>query len=120
MNKNNITTDEVKAMISDMNVRLDRKTHYALKFGPLGLTYRIGHHEFVTFEEFGRSFDDYENAHEGVDWSCYLYILVKNQPELLNFYTQAYNIGGLDALRVCLNEQGDNGPQPEVYLIRRH
>lgn len=117
---NTITTTEVKTMMHDIDVRLDRKSHYNECFGHIGLAYRVGTHKFVTFEDFSRTFEEYEADNKGSDWACYLYILANNQPELLDFYTKAYNFAGLDALRVFMDKQYYDGPQAEVYLICKH
>nr|UVX65808.1 MAG: hypothetical protein [Bacteriophage sp.] len=117
---NTITTTMVKTMMHDIDVRLDQKSHYNEHFDHIGLAYRVGTHKFVTFEDFSQAFEDYEWDHDEAEWACYLYILAKNQPELLNFFTKAYNFAGMDALRVFMDKQNYDGPQTEVYLIRKH
>lgn len=117
---NTITPTAVKTMMHDIDVRLDRKSHYDVHFGHIGLAYRVGIHKFVTFEDFSSTFEEYENDHKNADWACYLYILAKNQPELLDFFTKSYNFAGMDALRVLMDKQDYDGPQTEVYLIRKH
>ncbi|UVX34646.1 MAG: hypothetical protein [Namikivirus tsukuho] len=117
---NAITTAEVKTMMHNIDVRLDQKSHYNVHFGHIGLAYRVGTHKFVTFEDFSRTFEEYETDNKGSDWACYLYILTKNQPELLDFFTRAYNFAGMDALRVFMDKQEYDNPQTEVYLIRKH
>lgn len=117
---NAITTAEVKTMMHDIDVRLDQKSHYNEHFSHIGLAYRVGNHKFVTFEDFSSTFEEYENDHKDADWACYLYILAKNQPELLGFFTKAYNFAGMDALRVFMDKQDYDGPQAEVHLIRKH
>lgn len=117
---NTITTTKVKTMMHDIDVRLDRKSHYNECFGHIGLAYRVGTHKFVTFEDFSRTFEEYETDNKGADWACYLYILAKNQPKLLDFFTKAYNFAGMEALRTLMDKQDHDGPQPEVYLIRKH
>lgn len=116
----NITTSEVRAMMHDIDVRLDQKSHYNIQFGHLGLAYRVGIHKYVTFENFSSTFEEYNADHKGADWACYLYILAKNQPDLTGFFTQTYNFAGMEALRVFMDKQDYDGPQPEVYLIRKH
>lgn len=117
---NTITTTEVKTMMHDIDVRLDRKSHYNECFGRIGLTYRIGTHKFVTFEDFSRTFEEYETDNKGADWACYLYVLAKNQPELLDFFINAYNFAGTEVLSVLVDRQDCDGPQTEVYIIRKH
>lgn len=117
---NPITPTEVKTMMHDIDVRLDQKSHYDAQFSHLGLAYRVGHHKYVTLEDFSHTFEEYEADHKNADWACYLYILVKNQPELLDFFTKAYNFAGMEALRMLMDKQDYDGPQTEVYLIRKH
>lgn len=117
---NPITPTEVKTMMHDIDVRLDQKSHYDAHFSLLGLAYRVGHHKYVTLEDFSRTFEEYEADHKNADWACYLYILAKNQPELLDFFTKAYNFAGMETLRVFMDKQDYDGPQTEVYIIRKH
>lgn len=117
---NTITTTMAKTMMHDIDVRLDQKSHYNVHFSHIGLTYRVGTHKFVTFEDFSRTFEEYETDHKNADWACYLYILAKNQPELLDFFIKAYNFAGMDALRVFMDKQNYDGPQNEIYLIRKN
>lgn len=117
---NTITTTKVLTMMHDIDVRLDQKSHYTAQFDHLGLAYRVGNHKFVTFEDFSRTFEEYETDNKGAEWACYLYILTKNQPELLDFFTKAYNFAGIGALRVFVDKQDDDGPQNEIYLIHKH
>ena len=117
---NTVTTSAVKTMMHDIDVRLDRKSHYDEHFSHIGLAYRVGPHKFVTFEDFSSTFEEYEADHKNADWACYLYILAKNQPELLPFFTKVYNFAGMEALRVFMDKQDYDGPQTEVYLIRKH
>lgn len=117
---NTITTTMAKTMMHDIDVRLDQKSHYNVHFSHIGLTYRVGNHKFVTFEDFSRTFEEYETDHKNADWACYLYILAKNQPELLDFFIKAHNLAGMDALRVFMDKQNYDGPQNEIYLIRKN
>lgn len=116
----NVTKTQAKAMMHDIDVRLDQKSHYNECFGHIGLAYRVGTHKFVTFEDFSRTFEEYETDNKDSEWACYLYILAKNQPELLDFFTKAYNFAGMDVLRVCMDKQNYDGPQNEIYLIHKN
>lgn len=115
-----ITTTMVKTMMHDIDVRLDRKSHYDKRFGLYGLTYHVGTHKYVTFEDFSSTFEEYETDNKGAEWACYLYILAKNQPELLDFFTRAYNLGGMETLENLIDNQTEHGNQPTVYAIRKH
>nr|DAI70440.1 MAG TPA: hypothetical protein [Caudoviricetes sp.] len=117
---NPITPTKVKTMMHDIDVRLDQKSHYNAHFGYIGLAYRVGIHKYVTFEDFSQTFEEYETDNKGSEWACYLYILAKNHPELLEFFTKAYNFAGMDALRIFMDKQDYDGPQTEVCLIHKH
>lgn len=117
---NPITTTEAKAMMHDIDVRLDQKSHYDPCFGLYGLTYHVGTHKYVTFEDFSRTFEEYETIHKDAEWACHLYILAKNQPELLDFFTRAYNLGGTETLEILFNNQTEHGHQPTVYPLHKH
>lgn len=117
---NIITTTMVKTMMHDIDVRLDQKSHYNECFGLYGLTYHVGTHKYVTFEDFSSTFEEYETDHKNADWACYLYILAKNQPDFLPFFIKAYNYAGMDALNVLMDKQNYDGPQTKVYLIHKH
>ena len=116
----NVTETQAKAMMHDIDVRLDQKSHYNECFGRIGLTYRVGNHKYVTFEDFSRTFEEYETDHKNAEWACYLYILAKNQPELLDFYTKAYNIGGVETLEAVYNNVTETTQMTVVYPISKH
>lgn len=115
-----ITPTAVKTMMHDIDVRLDRKSHYDECFGHLGLSYRVGHHKYVTFEDLSSTFEEYAADHKNADWACYLYILAKNQPEYLDFYTRAYNIGGMETLEAIYNNVTETTPMTVIYPIYKH
>lgn len=115
-----ITTTEIQAMMHDIDVRLDRKSHYDPCYGDYGLTYRVGPHKYVTVEDLSATFEEYEADHNGAEWACYLYILAKNQPELTDFFILTYNLEGMEALELLIDNQAEHGNQPTVYAMRRH
>lgn len=117
---NTITTTEAKTMMHDINVRLDRKSHYDPCFGLYGLTYHVGDHKYVTLDDYTQAFEDYERDHNGAEWACYLYTLAKNQPELLDFFINAYNFGGIETLETLIDSQTERDNQPTVYAIQKH
>lgn len=117
---NAITPTAVKTMMHDIDVSLDRKSHYNAHFDYLGITYRVGHHKYVTIEDFSHTFAEYESDHKNTDWACYIYILAKNQPEYLDFYIKAYNIGGMETLEAIYNNVTETTPMNVVYPIHKH
>lgn len=110
-----ITTDEVKAMIHNIDVRLDQKSHYSMDCMPKGVVYHVGDHKYVTLDDFSYVFESYEWDHKEADYACYMYILVKNNPERIDFYVRAYNIGGPEVLEAVYNAVAEAGPEPVVY-----
>ncbi|UVX36112.1 MAG: hypothetical protein [Namikivirus ozawa] len=117
---NAITTDEVKAMIHTIDVRLDQKSHYDTDHTPGGIIYHVGDHKYVTLDDYSQTFEDYEWDHNGADWACYLYALVKNNPERIDFYTQVYNIGGMETLETFYDNVIESTPMTIVYPIYKH
>lgn len=116
----NVTESQVKAMMHTIDVRLDQKSHYDTDHTPKGVIYRIDDHKYVTLDDYSQAFEDYEWDHGGAEWACYLYILAKNNPERLGFYTQAYNIGGMETLEAVYNNVTESAPMTIVYPIYKH
>ena len=114
---NTVTTDEIKTMMHNIDVRFDRKSHYDIDVMPKGMAYHVGDHKYVTLNDYTQAFEDYEWDHDGAEWACYLYTLTKNHPERIDFYTQAYNIGGMETLETLYNSVTENEPQTIIYPI---
>lgn len=117
---NTITTEQAKTMINTIDVRLDQKSHYITDIMPKGVIYHVGDHKYVTIDDYSQTFEDYEWDHNGAEWACYLYTLAKNNPERLNFYVQAYNIGGMETLEAVYNNVTESTPMTIVYPIYKH
>lgn len=117
---NTITADEIKTMMHTIDVRLDQKSHYDTDHTPKGTIYHVGDHKYVTLDDYSQAFEDYEWDHNGAEWACYLYTLTKNNPERIDFYTRAYNIGGMETLEAIYNNVTENEPQTIVYSIYKH
>ncbi len=113
---NTITTDEVRAMMHTIDVRLDQKSHYDADHTPKGTIYHVGDHKYVTLDDYSQAFED----HNGAEWACYLYTLAKNNPERIGFYAQAYNIGGMETLETIYNNVTESTPMTVVYPIYKH
>lgn len=117
---NHITPTEVKTMMHDIDVLLDQKSHYDPAHTPKGVIYHVGYHKYVTFDDYSQTFEDYERNHTGAEWACYLYTLVKNNPERLSFYTQTYNLGGMETLEAIYNNVTESTPMTIVYPIYKY
>lgn len=117
---NAITTIQVEAMIHTIDVRLDQKSHYDIDHTPKSVIYHVGDHKYVTLDDYAQAFEDYEWDHDGAEWACYLYALVKNNPERIDFYTRAYNIGGMETLETIYNNVTESASMPVVYRTYKH
>lgn len=117
---NTITTSQIKTMIHDIDVHLDQKSHYDTDHTPKGVIYHVEDHKYVTLDDYSQAFEDYEWDHNGTEWTCYMYALAKNNPERIDFYAQAYNIGGMETLTAVYNNVTENEPQTIVYPIYKH
>lgn len=116
---NTITTTTVKTMMHTIDVRLDQKSHYDTDHTPKGIIYHVGDRKYVTLDDYSQAFEDYGWDHDA-EWACYLYTLVKNNPERLSFYVQAYNIGGMETLEAVYNNVTETTPMTVVYPIYKH
>lgn len=112
-----LTTSQVETMMHDIDVRLNRKSHYDKCPGLYNLSYHVGDHEYVSLEDFSDTFDEYGTDHNGAEWACYIYILAKNHPEYTDFFIKAYNLGGLDVLKNVVDKQTEDHDTPVVYLV---
>ena len=117
---NTVTTDEIKTMMHNIDVSFDRKSHYDTNVMPKGMIYHVGDHKYVTLDDYAQTFEDFEWDNDGAEWACYLYTLAKNNPERIDFYTQAYNIGGMETLETLYNNVTENELQTIVYPIYKH
>lgn len=115
-----ITTNQVKTMIHTIDVRLDQKSHYTTDTMPKGTIYHVGNHKYVTLDDYSQTFEDYEWDNEDAEWACYLYTLTKNNPERIDFYTQSYNIGGMETLETIYNHVTETTPMTIVYPTYKH
>lgn len=117
---NTITPDEIKTMIHTIDVRLDQKSHYTTDVMPKGVIYHVGDHKYVTLDDYSQAFEDYEWEHENAEWACYTYALAKNNPERIDFYARAYNIGGMETLEAIYNNVTETTTMTTVYPIYKH
>lgn len=116
----NITETQAKTMMHNIDVRLDQKSHYDIDHTPKGTIYHVGDHKYVTLNDYSQAFEDYELGHAEAEWACYLYTLAKNNPERLNFYLQAYNLGGMETLEAVYNNVTETTPMTIVYPIYKY
>lgn len=117
---NTITTTEVLVMMHTIDVRLDQKSHYDINHTPKGVIYHVGDHKYVTLNDYAQTFEDYESAHNGTEWACYLYTLTKNNPERIDFYVRVYNVGGMETLETVYSNVTETEYMPIVYQVYKH
>ena len=63
-----------------------------------------------------QAFRDYEERNGKTEWARTMYVLEGNQPDCLEAFVKAYNLGGMALLYGLLDDQFDNGNADEVYL----
>jgi len=78
--------------------------------------WRIGDHGYVDADVYEQAFRDYENRNGKTEWARPMYVLEGNQPNHLEYFVEAYDLGGMPMLNGLLDAQFDNGKAGSVYL----
>lgn len=78
--------------------------------------WRIGDYGYVAADVYEQAFRDYEERNGETEWARPMYVLEGNQPNRLEYFVEAYNLGGMPMLDGLLDAQFDNGRADEVYL----
>lgn len=78
--------------------------------------WRIGDYGYVDADVYEQAFRDYEERNGKTEWASTMYVLEGNQPTRLEFFVEAYNLGGMPMLDGLLDAQFDNGDADNVYL----
>ena len=111
----NLTVDQVCDMIRAIDTQLIPQCRDLDTYDEKDGVYRIGDYGYVSDKAYAKAFDDYVEQCGGAEWCRSLYMLEANQPELLEFYVMAYNIGGSGVLDVLLDKQFDDDNADNVY-----
>lgn len=115
-NTKKITLKQVQDMIHSIDTRLIPECHDFDAYTETDVIWRIGDYGYVDADVYDQAFRDYDERNGETEWARSMYVLEGNQPNRLEFFVEAYNIGGMPMLYGLLDAQFDNGDADNVYL----
>lgn len=115
-NATEITLDQARDMIRSIDNRLTPECRDFDTYTETDDIWRIGDYGYVDADVYEQAFRDYEERNGKTEWARTMYVLEGNQPDRLEAFVKAYNLGGMALLYGLLYEQFDNGNADEVYL----
>lgn len=111
-----ITIDQAIDMIRSIDIRLIPECRDFDTYTDADNIWRIGDCGYVDADIYEQAFRDYEERKGEAEWARTMYVLEGNQPDYLDFFVKAYNLGGMAVLDVLLDAQSDSGYADTVYL----
>lgn len=111
----NITVEQARNMIDGIDTSLVPECRDLDTYTETDDIWRIGDYGYVDADVYEQSFRDYEEHNGKTEWARTMYVLEGNQPTLLEFFVEAYNLGGVPMLDGLLDAQFDNGDADSVY-----
>lgn len=115
-NATEITLDQARDMIRSIDNRLIPECRDFDTYTETDDIWRIGDCGYVDADVYEQAFRDYEERNGKTEWARAMYVLEGNQPDCLEAFVKAYNLGGTALLYGLLGEQFYNGNADEVYL----
>ena len=115
-NATEITLDQARDMIRSIDNRLAPECRDFDTYTETDDIWRIGDYGYVAADMYEQAFRDYEERNGKTEWARTMYVLEGNQPDRLEAFVKAYNLGGMAMLYGLLDDQFDNGDADEVYL----
>lgn len=115
-NATEITLDQARDMIRSIDNRLIPECRDFDTYTEADDIWRIGDYGYVDADVYEQAFRDYEERNGKTEWASTMYVLEGNQPNRLEFFVEAYNLGGMPMLDGLLGAQFDNGDADNVYL----
>lgn len=115
-NTKKITLKQARDMIHSIDTRLIPECRDFDAYTETDVIWRIGDYGYVAADVYEQAFGDYEERNGETEWARPMYVLEGNQPNLLEFFVEAYNFGGVPMLDGLLNAQFDSGKAGSVYL----
>ena len=112
----NITVEQARDMINSIDASLIPECRDFDTYTETDDIWRIGDHGYVDADVYEQSFRDYEERNGKTEWARNMYVLEGNQPTHLEFFVEAYNLGGTPMLDGLLDAQFGNGDADKVYL----
>lgn len=112
----NITVEQARDMIHSIDTSLIPQCRDFDTYTETDDIWRIGDYGYVDADVYEQAFRDYEERNGKTEWACTMYVLEGNQPNKLEAFVKAYNLGGLPMLDGLLNAQFNDGCADEVYM----
>lgn len=115
-NATEITLNQASDMIRSIDNRLIPECRDFDTYTETDDIWRIRDYGYVDADVYEQAFRDYEERNGKTEWARTMYVLEGNQPDCLEAFVKAYNLGGMALLYELLDDQCDNGNTDEVYL----
>lgn len=112
----NITVEQARDMINSIDTSLIHECRDFDTYTETDDIWRIRDYGYVDAAVYEQAFRDYEERNGRTEWARTMYVLEGNQPTLLGFFVEAYNLGGVPMLDGLLAAQFDNGYADSVYF----
>lgn len=115
-NTKKITLKQARDMIRSIDTSLIPECRDFDAYTETDEIWRIGDYGYVDADVYEQAFREYEARNGETEWARPMYVLEGNQPNHLEYFVEAYNLGGMPMLNGLLDAQFDNGNADEVYL----
>lgn len=112
----NITVEQARDMIHSIDTSLIPECRDFDTYTETDDIWRIGDYGYVDADVYEQAFRDYEERNGKTEWARTMYVLEGNQPNKLEAFVKAYNLGGLPMLDGLSNAQFNDGCADEVYM----
>ena len=112
----NLTVEQAHDMIHSIDNRLIPECRDFDTYTETDEIWRIGDYGYVDADVYEQAFRDYEERNGETEWARPMYVLEGNQPYKLEYFVEAYNLGGLPMLDGLLNAQFNDGGADMVYM----
>lgn len=112
----NITVEQARDMINGIDTGLIPECRDFDTYTETDDIWRIGDYGYVDADVYEQAFRDYEERNGKTEWARTMYVLEGNQPNKLEAFVKAYNLGGLPMLDGLLDAQFNDGCADEVYM----
>lgn len=115
-NATRITLEQARDMICSIDTMLIPECRDFDAYTETDEIWRIGDYGYVDADVYEQAFREYEERNGETEWARTMYVLEGNQPNRLEYFVEAYNLGGTTMLNGLLDAQFDNGRADNVYL----
>lgn len=112
----NLIVEQARDMIHSIDTSLTPECRDFDTYTETDDIWRIGDYGYVAADVYEQAFRDYEARNGKTEWARPMYVLEGNQPNRLEYFVEAYNLGGMPMLDGLLDAQFDNGDADNVYL----